>query len=66
MTRHGVKCPRCQHYSLTYELLRNVFICHTYNAVIPAEDMPPAVADRSATRRVGARVLDGHPVDRAV
>lgn len=35
-----MKCPFCGDYSLTYELLRHVFICHVYNAVIRAEAMP--------------------------
>lgn len=35
-----MKCPFCQQFSLTYELLRNQYTCHLYGAVIRAEDMP--------------------------
>ncbi|QFG10070.1 hypothetical protein SEA_IDENTITYCRISIS_51 [Mycobacterium phage IdentityCrisis] len=35
-----MKCPRCGTYSLTFDWLRNVYICHIYDATIPAEGMP--------------------------
>lgn len=39
-----MKCPWCHDYSLTYDLQRHQYTCHTYNAVINAETMP---CDRS-------------------
>lgn len=35
-----MKCPDCGHYSLTYDYLRNGWICHVYNGFIPDEHMP--------------------------
>ena len=33
-------CPFCGEYSLTYLWEYNMYRCHIYNALIPAEDMP--------------------------
>jgi hypothetical protein len=35
-----MKCQFCGAYSLTFDLLRNAFVCHVYGATIPAEGMP--------------------------
>ena len=34
-----MKCPDCQQYSLTYDFLRNGWVCHVYNGFIPDERM---------------------------
>lgn len=34
-----LKCPHCQQYSLTYDWLRNGYVCHIYNGFIPDEHM---------------------------
>lgn len=39
-----MKCPCCQQYSLTYDWLRNGWICHVYNGFIPDEHMPRRAA----------------------
>ncbi|AYD84653.1 hypothetical protein SEA_PAITO_54 [Mycobacterium phage Paito] len=34
-----MRCPFCRAYSLTFDWLRNAFVCHIYGATIPAETM---------------------------
>jgi hypothetical protein len=34
-----MKCPCCQHYSLTYNYVPHTWTCHVYNGTIPDEDM---------------------------
>lgn len=43
-----MKCPFCQDYSMTYDWLCNWYICHVYNAVIRAEDMPRSLRESSS------------------